>query len=148
MIQGLRELGKTVLLTTHYMDEAQHLADRLTILRDGLVVAQGTAAELTERSGGTVIRFRLPDGVDTAPMVQAIGTTPETSGAQVTLRADRPQHTLYLLTKWAEEARVELQGIEVSRPTLDDVFLELTGDNGAGGGDGSGDGKAREGGAP
>ena len=64
MIEGLRQLGKTIFLTTHYMDEAQHLADRLCILRDGLVVAQGTASDLTSRvGGGVVVRFRVPAGV-------------------------------------------------------------------------------------
>ena len=60
MIEGLRNLGKTVFLTTHYMDEAQHLADRLTILRAGEIVAQGTAAQLSAQSGGTIIRFTRP----------------------------------------------------------------------------------------
>ena len=132
MIQGLRELGKTILLTTHYMDEAQHLADRLTILRNGLVVAQGTAAELTQQTGGgTVIRFVLPAGVDATQLRQVTdGVGPEISGNGVTLRTDHPQHTLYLLTSWAEGAHVELAGLEVSRPSLDDVFLELTGEDG------------------
>jgi ABC-2 type transport system ATP-binding protein len=129
MIQGLRDLGKTILLTTHYMDEAQHLADRLTILRDGLVVAHGTAAELTQQSGGgTAIRFVMPTGVATDQLQQASGITPEVSGNRVTLRTEQPQHVLYKLTSWAEDAHVELDGIEVTRPTLDDVFLELTGD--------------------
>jgi ABC-2 type transport system ATP-binding protein len=128
MIQGLRDLGKTILLTTHYMDEAQHLADRLTILRDGLVVAHGTAAELTQRSGGgTVIRFVLPPHVAIDAVEQATGISPELSGNALTLRSDRPQHALYRLTSWAEDAHVELDGLTVTRPSLDDVFLELTG---------------------
>jgi ABC-2 type transport system ATP-binding protein len=128
MIQGLRDLGKTILLTTHYMDEAQHLADRLTILRDGLVVAHGTAAELTQRSGGgTVIRFVLPPHVAIDAVEQATGIGPELSGNAVTLRSDRPQHALYRLTSWAEDAHIELDGLTVTRPSLDDVFLELTG---------------------
>jgi ABC-2 type transport system ATP-binding protein len=129
MIQGLRDLGTTILLTTHYMDEAQHLADRLTILRDGVVVAQGTAAQLTQQSGGgTVIRFVAPPGVGADQLQQASGVAPELAGNRVTLRTERPQHVLYRLTSWAEDAHVELDGLEVTRPTLDDVFVELTGD--------------------
>ena len=129
MIAGLRDLGKTVVLTTHYMEEAQHLADRLAILRDGLVVGSGTPAELAGSTarGGTVIRFRLPDGIAADAVQTAVGITPERSGDEFVVRTEQAQHTLYTLTSWAEQAGIELQGIEVTRPTLDDVFLELTG---------------------
>ncbi len=127
MIQGLRDLGKTVFLTTHYMDEAQHLADRLTILRSGEIVAQGTPNQLSEQAGGTMIRFRLASGVDVDAVKTATGLTPEVSGDELTLRSDDSgQHVLYQLTGWAEREDVDLAGLEVTRPTLDDVFLELT----------------------
>jgi ABC-2 type transport system ATP-binding protein len=127
MIEGLRQLGKTVFLTTHYMDEAQHLADRLCILRDGLVVAQGTASELTQRAGGgVVVRFRLPGGVTADAIRAACDVDPQVSGAEVTLKTDHPQPTLYKLMGWAEEHHIDLEGIEVTRPSLDDVFLGLT----------------------
>ncbi len=134
MIRGLRDLGKTVVLTTHYMEEAQHLADRLAILRDGVVVGSGTPSELVDRTarGGTVIRFRLPDGISADAVQAAVGIAPEWSGDELVVRTDQAQHTLYTLTSWAEQAGVELQGIEVTRPTLDDVFLELTGEADAG----------------
>jgi ABC-2 type transport system ATP-binding protein len=129
MIEGLRDLGKTVFLTTHYMDEAQHLADRLTILRQGTIVAQGTAAELSERSGGTIIRFELPSGVDPTPIAAVTGVEPAVSGSELTVRVPRgAQRVLYQLTGWAERGGIELENLEVTRPTLDDVFLELTGD--------------------
>jgi len=127
MIEGLRQLGKTIFLTTHYMDEAQHLADRLCILRDGLVVAQGTTSDLTSRaSGGVVVRFRIPAGVSVDAVRGACDVEPEVSGTEITLKTDHPQRTLYTLTGWAEGQGVELEGLEVTRPTLDDVFLELT----------------------
>jgi ABC-2 type transport system ATP-binding protein len=127
MIEGLRQLGKTIFLTTHYMDEAQHLADRLCILRDGLVVAQGTTSDLTSRaSGGVVVRFRIPAGVSVDAVRAACDVEPEVSGTEITLKTDHPQRTLYTLTGWAEGQGVELEGLEVTRPTLDDVFLELT----------------------
>ncbi|HEX4531636.1 MAG TPA: ABC transporter ATP-binding protein [Acidimicrobiia bacterium] len=126
MIEGLRQLGKTIFLTTHYMDEAQHLADRLCILRDGLVVAQGTTSDLTSRAnGGVVVRFRIPAGVSVDAVRAACDVEPEVSGTEITLKTDHPQRTLYTLTGWAEGQGVELEGLEVTRPTLDDVFLEL-----------------------
>ena len=129
MIEGLRDLGKTVFLTTHYMDEAQHLADRLTILRAGEIVAEGTAAQLSAQSGGTVIRFTLPPGISVDQVERASGIHPSVSGAEVTLRCDAsPQKVLYQLTGWAEGDHLVLENLEVSRPTLDDVFLELTHD--------------------
>jgi ABC-2 type transport system ATP-binding protein len=130
MISGLRDLGKTVVLTTHYMEEAQHLADRLAILRDGLVVGSGTPTDLVGQSarGATVIRFRPADGVSVDAVRAAVGTEPERSGDDLVLRTDEAQHKLYALTSWAEHAGVELRDIEVTRPTLDDVFLELTGE--------------------
>jgi ABC-2 type transport system ATP-binding protein len=127
MIEGLRRLGKTVFLTTHYMDEAQHLADRLCILRDGLVVAQGTTSDLTrDAGGGVVVRFRLPAGTDVAAVREACDVEPNVSGSEITLKTDHPQATLYRLTGWAEGHHIELEGLEVTRPSLDDVFLELT----------------------
>jgi len=127
MIEGLRQLGKTIFLTTHYMDEAQHLADRLCILRDGLVVAQGTTSDLTSRaSGGVVVRFRIPAGVSVDAVRAACDVEPDVSGTEITLKTDHPQRTLYTLTGWAEGQGVELDGLEVTRPTLDDVFIELT----------------------
>ncbi len=127
MIEGLRDLGKTVFLTTHYMDEAQHLADRLTILRAGEIVAQGTAAELSRRTGGTFIRFTLPAGTTVEQIQTATGIGPDLAGSVVTLRCDgSPQHAVYRLTDWAEHQHLDLADLEVSHPTLDDVFLELT----------------------
>jgi hypothetical protein len=82
---------------------------------------------LSQRSGGTIIRFELAAGVDTAPIQAATGLAPAVSGTQYTLRAEgSAQHVLYQLTGWAEQAGVELEDLEVSKPSLDDVFLELT----------------------
>jgi ABC-2 type transport system ATP-binding protein len=109
------------------MDEAQHLADRLCILRDGLVVAQGTTSDLTrDAGGGVVVRFRLPAGTDVAAVREACDVEPNVSGSEITLKTDHPQATLYRLTGWAEGHHIELEGLEVTRPSLDDVFLELT----------------------
>jgi ABC-2 type transport system ATP-binding protein len=127
MIDGLRQLGKTIFLTTHYMDEAQHLADRIAILRDGELVAAGTVDEIgAGLRADAVVRFRLP--VDVTPeQIAAVAAQPvDLAGDAVTIRCRDPQPVLYRLTTWAEPRGYRLEGLEVLRPTLEDMFLELT----------------------
>jgi ABC-2 type transport system ATP-binding protein len=108
VIAGLRDLGKTVFLTTHYMDEAQRLADRVTIIAAGRIVASGTPEDLGPReSGETTIRYRR-------------------DGREVTLQTTTPVQTLHELTSEALDKGEELEGLEVTRPSLEDVYLELT----------------------
>jgi ABC-2 type transport system ATP-binding protein len=127
MIEGLQQLGKTIFLTTHYLDEAQHLSDRVAILRDGGIVAMGPPEELAGDGGGTVIRFRLPQGVSLDDVRARLdGAALETSGNEVSFRTEHPQQALYRLTSWAEQERIELAALDVRRPSLEDVFLELT----------------------
>jgi ABC-2 type transport system ATP-binding protein len=130
MIDGLRALGKTLFLTTHYMDEAQHLADRVAILREGQIVAIGSPAELAPAGAtSTVISFRLPHAVAIDELRANVSAPIETAGGIVSLRTENAQRVLHELTSWAERERVELVGLEARRPTLEDVFLELTGAN-------------------
>jgi ABC-2 type transport system ATP-binding protein len=126
-IDGLRRLGKTIFLTTHYMDEAQHLADRIAILRAGELVAMGTVDQIgAGLRADAVVRFRLPAGV-TATEVSAVAAFPvELAGGAVAIHCPDPQPVLYRLTTWAEAAAHRLDGLEVLRPTLEDMFLELT----------------------
>ena len=134
MIEGLKDLGTTIVLTTHYMEEAQHLADRVVILREGEIVAQGPPATLGDQLGReTMIRFRLSDGVTSDRIGSAVGRRPEVSGSQATLATTDPQRDLYGLLSWAEAEGVQLADLEVRRPTLEDVFLEVTGDGAANG---------------
>jgi ABC-2 type transport system ATP-binding protein len=129
MVERLKELGKTIFLTTHYMDEAQHLSDRVAILRDGAIVAIGPPSELAARGAAeTVVSFRLPNGTPIADIRANVDAPLETSAGVVSLRARNPQRTLYELTSWAERERIELIGLQASRPRLEEVFLELTGD--------------------
>jgi ABC-2 type transport system ATP-binding protein len=109
MIRSLRSLGKTVLLTTHYLDEAQELADRVAILRAGLIVRLGTPGELRAGDAETQIRYRR-------------------NGQDVLLRTREPTRTLHELTAEALADGRELERLEVRRPTLEDVYLELVGD--------------------
>jgi ABC-2 type transport system ATP-binding protein len=136
MIEGLKGLGKTIFLTTHYMDEAQHLADRVAILRGGRIVAEGAPDQLGGGDlGQAVIRFSLPAGVSPDELRAEVKTPVEASGNQLSITTGRPQTALYRLTGWAEREGIELAGLEVRRPSLEDVFLELTGGR-AGDGDG------------
>ena len=129
MIEGLRSLGKTIFLTTHYMDEAQHLADRVAILRAGGIVAIGRPDELADAvPDRTVVSFRLPGGVGLDAVRANVHGSLQMSGGLVSLRAANAQRALYELTSWAEREGVELAGLEARRPGLEDVFLELTGD--------------------
>jgi ABC-2 type transport system ATP-binding protein len=108
-IAGLRQLGKTVFLTTHYMDEAQQLADRVAIIAGGEIVARGTPEDLGDRdSQPTTISYHGPEG------------------AEVALSTTTPVQTLNELTGRALAEGFELEGLEVRRPTLEDVYLELT----------------------
>ena len=127
MIEGLKELGKTVFLTTHYMDEAQHLANRVAILRDGHIVAQGRTEELGENIGRrTVIGFTLSNGLGVDDVRSRVSAPVEISGNQVEIETDRAQADLYLLLSLAEERGATLDELEVRRPSLEDIFLELT----------------------
>ena len=106
-IRNLRALGKTVLLTTHYLDEAEQLADRVAVLRDGVIVREGTPAELTGGAVATEIRYRR-------------------NGREIVESTDDPTRRLHELTSEALERGETLADLEVRRPSLEDVYLELT----------------------
>jgi ABC-2 type transport system ATP-binding protein len=127
LIDNLRSLGKTILLTTHYMDEAQSLADRVAVLARGRIVAEGPPAMLAGRDHGeAIVRFRLPelDGIRVPlPTYAEI----DASSGVVTFKTDSPTHDLAPLVAWAGARGQELDGLTVTRPSLEDVYLELTG---------------------
>jgi ABC-2 type transport system ATP-binding protein len=125
MVANLRDLGKTVFLTTHYMEEAQRLADRVAIIADGRIVAQGSPGELAGRGGAAArISFRLPAGVAGADLPEQLAAA--VGNGEVSMQADDPVPVLHELTAWALERRIPLAGLEVRRPSLEDVYLELT----------------------
>jgi ABC-2 type transport system ATP-binding protein len=111
MIRSLRSLGKTILLTTHYLDEAQQLADRVAVIRSGTIVELGTPAELIGAGGPVEIRFRR-------------------NGEHVVIETEQPTQVLHELTSEALAAGHELEHLEVRRPTLEDVYLELVAEQG------------------
>jgi ABC-2 type transport system ATP-binding protein len=126
MIAGLAKLGKTIFLTTHYMDEAQTLADRVAILSSGRIVATGSPDSLGDRGMHTEIRFRLPKGVEVSDLPSAIGQEARVDAGMITLTAGDPVPVLRELTTWAESRGVGLPGLTVGSPNLEDVYLELT----------------------
>ena len=124
VIKNLAALGKTVLLTTHYMDEAQYLADRVAVISNGRIVAEGPPATIGNRELARArIRYRLTDGA--VPPADLTG--PPGPDGLIELVPDDLTTALHRLTGWALDQHVELTGLEVIRPSLEDVYLELTG---------------------
>ena len=111
MIRSLRSLGKTILLTTHYLDEAEQLADRVAVLREGVIIREGTPAELTGGATETEVRYRR-------------------NGQEVVIHTTEPTRVLQELTTQALAEGGELDGLQVRRPTLEDVYLALVEDKG------------------
>ena len=137
IVRNLTALGKTVFLTTHYMDEAQNLADRVAIIAGGKIVAEGTPSTLGGRDvASTRISFVLPAGApELPPALLREPASPEgrievkedSSPRAIELAVEDPTRTLHELTGWALSAGVTLEELEVRRPTLEDVYLGLTG---------------------
>jgi ABC-2 type transport system ATP-binding protein len=128
LVQRLRDLGKTILLTTHYMDEAQHLADRVIVLAGGEIVAEGAPDAVGGRHLlDAVISFRLPAGLRLEELPAGLPLDDDAPGGVVRVRTERPTEALHRLTTWAVERGLELDGLTVARPSLEDVYLQLTG---------------------
>jgi ABC-2 type transport system ATP-binding protein len=124
VVENLAALGKTILLTTHYMDEAQKLADRIAVIRRGKIVAEGTPETLGGREQAeAVVRFSLPPGLSVSELPVAGGRM---VGELVELRDSAPTTLLHRLTGWAVDHGYELENLVVERPSLEDVYLELT----------------------
>ncbi|MDP9226971.1 MAG: ABC transporter ATP-binding protein [Actinomycetota bacterium] len=126
MIDNLRSLGKTIFLTTHYMDEAQNLADRVAIIVDGRIVAEGPPGELAGTdTTRTLISFVVPAGTEDFPRTPDAAWTIAADGHVGIATAD-PVTVLHEITTWALQRGVDLEGLTVRRPSLEDVYLELT----------------------
>ena len=125
MVRALRDLGKTILLTTHYMDEAEALADNIVVIADGLVVAEGSPQTLGGRDQApTRISFRLPPGAAPPPLPEEAVVS--TVGRLVQIETAAPLVAMQCLLAWADRHGLELPDLELRRPTLEDVYLELT----------------------
>ncbi len=126
IVENLTSLGKTVLLTTHYMDEAQYLADRIAVINEGVIVAEGTPGTLGGREqADTVVSFHP----DHAALEGFPFDAPEISeSGRVTVRTSEPTRALHAITGWALDHGVDLADLTVTRPSLEDVYLHLTED--------------------
>ncbi len=123
VVKSLAALGKTVLLTTHYMDEAQYLADRVAVIAAGRIVAQGPPATIGDRERARArVRYRLPGGMSPPP---GLGSPPAADGFTEFVPDDLTR-ALSQLTGWAIEQGIRLDGLDIIRPSLEDVYLALT----------------------
>jgi ABC-2 type transport system ATP-binding protein len=122
VIENLTAAGTTVLLTTHYLDEAQYLAHRVIVLADGRVVADASPEELRAMGGAPLIRYRLPSCAPALPPAVSM----HVAGDVLTMPSDDVTADLALLVGWARENHVDLTGLEVGPPSLEDAYLALT----------------------
>jgi len=129
MLDGLRELGKTIFLTTHYMEEAERLADRIAVIAGGRIIDEGTPATIGHRDiAASEILFTLPPGIEDWELPDDLLALmqPERHGGRIELHSAAPLADLGRLGSWAEGRGIEVGELEVRRPTLEDVYLRLT----------------------
>ena len=131
LVDALRSDGMTVVLTTHYLDEAEHLADRVGVMSAGRLIVEGTPADLQRRSGRTLVSFRCGGGEDDLAVATRLAETLSDrvrliDGRIELLTADVTA-ALHALTSWAVEERVDIDSWSVAQPSLEQVFLDLVG---------------------
>ena len=134
LVESLRGLGRTIVLTSHYMDEVQHLADRTVVLAGGRIVAEGRPDSLGgRRPRQTVISFRLPPPHAIEELPYELRRNVASHDGGVVLRTADPTRVLLHLCGWAVDRNLELRALEVARPSLEEVYLQLTDDLGSNG---------------
>ena len=137
-IRALRDAGTTILLTTHYMEEAQELADRVAVMASGRIVAEGPPSRIGGRDTAlTRISFALPDGCTAADLPAGVTAQPGADDGLVTVDAAEPTAVLHQLTGWALGRGTVLRQLTVERPSLEDIYLRLTAPDRAAGQEGS-----------
>ena len=135
LVESLCADGVTVLLTTHYLDEAERLADRVGVLAGGNLIAEGTPDELIAGISGTVVSFMLPESLAPADAVltlgPVLGADLRLSGRLIEVTVDAPTLVVHRATGWAVEQGIELEALTVTRASLEDVYLQLVERNGS-----------------
>ena len=131
LLSQLRSEKRTILMTTHYIEEAERLCDRVAIIDEGKVIAIGTPRELQDRSAGKstieIVCGATLHGLDMPEWPEATQTTLSEDGRHLTVASKRPARTLVEIVKWVDAQGVGLEDVHLARPTLEDVFIELTG---------------------
>jgi len=131
LIEELRAEKRTILMTTHYIEEAERLCDRVAIIDAGEIIAMGTPRELQEKSANqSAIELRLTQPLKEAALPQwaeSIRSVVSEDRHHITVYSKRPARTLVEMVKWVDTNGFELDDVHLSRPTLEDVFIELTG---------------------
>jgi ABC-2 type transport system ATP-binding protein len=134
VISGLRELGKTIFLTTHYMEEAETLADQIVIIAAGRIVASGTPGTIGGRgTEATTVTLTLPDGLTPADLPALPAPVAEGRNRRVEIVHHEPVPVLHALTTWALQHGYPLSDITAHRPTLEEIYLRLTEEHKQGG---------------
>ena len=123
MLTNLKQSGTTIFLTTHYMEEAEMLADQVAFIINGKIVEQGSVESLTRKGHGTTITFHLPNSVAIPP---TIAETEKRSDGEISILTDTPTKELASLTRWALETGTDLHDLQVRKASLEDVFFKLT----------------------
>jgi ABC-2 type transport system ATP-binding protein len=127
LVRSLPAKGTTIVLTTHYMEEAERLADRIAVIADGEIVAEGTPGSLGRRSlMAAEITFTVPVGVELSQLPVGVGATSIDQGGRVSVGCEDPVSAMFSLTRWALKHEHPLPDLELRRPTLEDVYLQLT----------------------
>ncbi len=126
VIQSLVADGTTVLLTTHYIEEAQHLADRVIVLAEGRVIADAPPGQLRARGGTPVIRYRLPPGAPAGDLPSRLGHYVNAARSELTVPSADLTADLGELVSWARRNGADLTGLEVAPPSLEEAYLSLT----------------------
>ena len=131
LIEQMKSENRTVLLTTHYIEEAERLCDRVAIMDEGKIVAMGTPRELQKKSRAQsriqIVVAQLFDGTALPPWPDAVSNTIEDDGRTLTVHSTRPARTLFEIMKWLDHQGMQLEDVHLKKPTLEDVFVELTG---------------------
>ena len=126
-IAALKDTGTTIVLTTHYMEEAEYLADQVGVISGGVLVSQGTPSSLVSRQSTAAITFTLPAGLTVADLPPALHEVAANAGAgKISVQAASPLPVLRTLADWAERSGHDLPDLEVRRPTLEDAYLQIT----------------------